>query len=127
VSQWGQSCCTFSSWSVLFPRSWCTAGCMANDMGLGKMLQGTFLLRTLRKSIVPLSKGRSTTTAGCILADDMGLGKTLQGISLLWTLLQSGHASLGGAPIAKRVVIVCPTSLVGNWDSECQKWLKVRL
>lgn len=64
--------------------------------------------------------------AGCILADDMGLGKTLQGISLLWTLLTSGHPLLGGDPVAKRIVIVCPTSLVGNWDSECQKWLKVR-
>ncbi|PSC67651.1 DNA repair and recombination RAD54 [Micractinium conductrix] len=71
---------------------------------------------------------RSFQGQGCILADDMGLGKTLQGISLLWTLLSSpGHALLGGAPIAKRVVICCPTSLVGNWDSECQKWLKGRV
>jgi SNF2-related domain len=62
---------------------------------------------------------------GCILADDMGLGKTLQGIALLWTLLSSGHPLLGGNPVAKRIIIVCPTSLVGNWDSECQKWLKV--
>lgn len=44
-----------------------------------------------------------------------GLGKTLQGIALLWTLLQSGHELLGGSPIAKRVIIVCPTSLVNNW------------
>lgn len=55
----------------------------------------------------------------------MGLGKTLQGIALLWTLLTAGHPLLGGNPIAKRIIIVCPTSLVGNWDSECQKWLKV--
>ena len=53
-------------------------------------------------------------------------GKTLQGITLLWTLLQSGHAALGGAPLAKRVIICCPTSLVNNWDSECVKWLKAR-
>lgn len=63
---------------------------------------------------------------GCILADDMGLGKTLQGITLLWTLLQGGHAALGGDPVARRAIIVCPTSLVSNWDNECQKWLKVR-
>ena len=56
----------------------------------------------------------------------MGLGKTLQGIALLWTLLRAGNAALGGTPIAKRVIIVCPTSLVNNWDSECAKWLKVR-
>jgi len=53
-------------------------------------------------------------------------GKTLQGITLLWTLLQGGHALLGGAPLARRVIICCPTSLVNNWDSECVKWLKAR-
>ncbi len=50
--------------------------------------------------------------------------KTLQGITLLWTLLQSGHEELGGTPLAKRIIICCPTSLVSNWDSECTKWLK---
>ncbi len=41
-------------------------------------------------------------------------GKTLQGISLLWTLLSAkGHPLLGGDPVARRVVICCPTSLVG--------------
>ncbi|WIA32931.1 hypothetical protein OEZ86_006099 [Tetradesmus obliquus] len=68
-----------------------------------------------------LAEGR-----GCILADDMGLGKTLQGIALMWTLLQQGSPALGGKPIAKRAIIVCPTSLVSNWDSECTKWLKGR-
>lgn len=61
---------------------------------------------------------------GCILADDMGLGKTLQGITLMWTLLRCGHELLGGAPLVRRAIIVCPTSLIGNWDSECGKWLK---
>ena len=56
----------------------------------------------------------------------LGCRKTLQGIALLWTLLQSGHEQLGGAPLAKRVIICCPTSLVSNWDSECTKWLKAR-
>lgn len=64
---------------------------------------------------------------GCILADDMGLGKTLQGITLLWTLLNTGHEVLGGVPLAKRVIICCPTSLVANWDSECTKWLNGRV
>lgn len=27
----------------------------------------------------------------------------------------------------KRAIIVCPTSLVGNWDSELTKWLKNRI
>ena len=62
---------------------------------------------------------------GCILADDMGLGKTLQGITLMWTLLRQGAIALGGRPIARRAIVVCPTSLVSNWEQECVKWLKV--
>ena len=61
---------------------------------------------------------------GCILADDMGLGKTLQGITLLWTLLRQG---MDGTPAVKRALIVCPTSLVSNWDDECNKWLNGRV
>uniref|UniRef100_A0A453PN87 Helicase ATP-binding domain-containing protein n=1 Tax=Aegilops tauschii subsp. strangulata TaxID=200361 RepID=A0A453PN87_AEGTS len=59
--------------------------------------------------------------AGCILADDMGLGKTLQSITLLYTLLAQGFE---GKPMVKRAVIVTPTSLVSNWESEISKWLK---
>jgi DNA repair and recombination RAD54-like protein len=70
---------------------------------------------------------RSYDGHGCILADDMGLGKTLQGITLLWTLLNNGHEALGGAPLARRIIICCPTSLVSNWDSECTKWLNGRV
>ena len=61
--------------------------------------------------------------AGCILADDMGLGKTLQAIALMWTLLNTSIEE-DQKPTVKKVVIVCPTSLVANWDAECIKWLK---
>jgi hypothetical protein len=60
--------------------------------------------------------------AGCILADDMGLGKTLQSITLLFTMLKSG-ITVDGVPSAKRVIIVCPCSLVKNWDAEIIKWI----
>lgn len=60
------------------------------------------------------------TYYGAILADDMGLGKTIQAISLMWTLLRQGPT---GDPIAKRAVIVCPSSLCGNWKNEFEKWL----
>uniref|UniRef100_A0A0D9VLE4 DNA repair and recombination protein RAD54 n=1 Tax=Leersia perrieri TaxID=77586 RepID=A0A0D9VLE4_9ORYZ len=62
--------------------------------------------------------------SGCILADDMGLGKTLQSITLLYTLLCHGF---DGKPMVKRAVIVTPTSLVSNWESEIIKWLKGRV
>ncbi|KAH3862890.1 hypothetical protein DPMN_025865, partial [Dreissena polymorpha] len=58
---------------------------------------------------------------GAILADDMGLGKTLQCISLIWTLLKQGP--YGGKPVAHKVLIVTPGSLVKNWHAEFKKWL----
>ena len=57
----------------------------------------------------------------------MGLGKTLQALTLLWTLLTCGHPLLGATPLARRAVICCPTSLVGNWEAEAVKFLKGRL
>lgn len=55
----------------------------------------------------------------------MGLGKTLQSITVTWTMLNQGTKKLGGTPMAKRVLIVCPSSLVKNWLNEFTKWLKV--
>lgn len=49
-----------------------------------------------------------------ILADDMGLGKTLQVI----TLLLSEKENNPGKP----TLIVCPASLVYNWESELEKF-----
>ncbi len=51
---------------------------------------------------------------GGILADDMGLGKTLQVISLL---LSEAEECTGEEP-CRRSLIVCPASLVYNWQKE---------
>lgn len=64
---------------------------------------------------------RSFSGQGCILADDMGLGKTLMSITTMWTLLHQGFQTNESA--VKKVIIVCPTSLVGNWDNEIRKWV----
>uniref|UniRef100_A0AC35U0B7 DNA repair and recombination protein RAD54 n=1 Tax=Rhabditophanes sp. KR3021 TaxID=114890 RepID=A0AC35U0B7_9BILA len=61
---------------------------------------------------------------GSIMADEMGLGKTLQCIALLWTLLRQ---SPSGKPTFNKCIIVCPSSLVKNWDGEIYKWLKGRI
>ncbi|KDO30107.1 hypothetical protein SPRG_05299 [Saprolegnia parasitica CBS 223.65] len=63
---------------------------------------------------------------GCILADDMGLGKTLQSITIMYTLLCT---SMQGPtiPTINRAIVVCPTSLVKNWDDEIIKWLQGRI
>lgn len=64
---------------------------------------------------------RAVACHGAILADEMGLGKTLQSVALAWTLLKQGP--YGGKPVAKRVLVVTPGSLVQNWGAEFSKWL----
>ncbi|XP_033959408.1 DNA repair and recombination protein RAD54B [Pseudochaenichthys georgianus] len=64
---------------------------------------------------------RAVGRYGAILADEMGLGKTLQSVALAWTLLKQGP--YGGKPVAKRVLVVTPGSLVHNWGAEFNKWL----
>ena len=62
---------------------------------------------------------------GCILADDMGLGKTLQSITLLYTLMTRGF--INNESVCKKSIIICPTSLVTNWQNEIKKWLNNKL
>ncbi|KAK3847096.1 MAG: SNF2 family DNA-dependent ATPase domain-containing protein [Linnemannia gamsii] len=60
---------------------------------------------------------------GAILADEMGLGKTLQTIALLWTLLKQSPYHGEESSVVKRALVVCPASLVQNWQNEFKKWL----
>ncbi|KAG8010081.1 DNA repair and recombination protein RAD54B [Nibea albiflora] len=62
---------------------------------------------------------RAVGRYGAILADEMGLGKTLQSVALSWTLLKQGP--YGGKPVAKRILVVTPGSLVQNWGAEFSK------
>ncbi|KAK9348113.1 SNF2 family N-terminal domain-containing protein [Lipomyces starkeyi] len=59
---------------------------------------------------------------GALLADEMGLGKTLMTIALAWTLLKQNPV-WGQPPVAKKVMIVCPVTLIANWKREFRKWL----
>jgi len=51
---------------------------------------------------------------GGILADDMGLGKTIQTLSLLLKLKEQRK-------LKKPVLLIVPTSLLGNWKAEIEK------
>ena len=50
---------------------------------------------------------------GCCMADDMGLGKTIQVISLILKLKEENK-------LKNPVLVVCPTTLMGNWIKELQ-------
>ena len=52
---------------------------------------------------------------GGILADDMGLGKTIQALALMC------HVR-GQEPDRSPFLVVAPTSVVQNWESECQRF-----
>lgn len=55
---------------------------------------------------------RATQEGAALLADDMGLGKTLQTLSLIHLLKKENSPTL----------VVCPTSLLGNWQAETKKF-----
>jgi len=49
------------------------------------------------------------------LADDMGLGKTIQVISVILKMMEKEM-------LEKPVLIICPTSVLGNWSKEIEKF-----
>jgi SNF2 family DNA or RNA helicase len=68
-------------------------------------------LRPYQSTVVAWLQALGDLGIGALLADDMGLGKTLQTIALL-----AGRA--GDRPH----LVVCPTSVVGNWERELARF-----
>jgi len=52
---------------------------------------------------------------GACLADDMGLGKTIQVLALLLHLKERDE-------LKQPVLLICPTSVVGNWRKEAERF-----
>lgn len=77
------------------------------DMEIPSSLNAT--LRGYQKSGYRWLCALSSCALGGILADDMGLGKTVQ---MLAYFLSAG----------KSFLVVCPASLIYNWDSECHRF-----
>ncbi|MEP6526898.1 MAG: DEAD/DEAH box helicase [Nocardioidaceae bacterium] len=74
------------------------------------------LVATLRpyqlRGVSWLAQMCASGLGGC-LADDMGLGKTVQVIALHLHRRTEGHG---------RTLVVCPTSLLGNWERELHRF-----
>ncbi|KAJ4845600.1 Swi5 complex subunit Swi2 [Turnera subulata] len=63
---------------------------------------------------------------GGVLGDDMGLGKTIQTIAFLAAVFgkdgESGDSAVSQAGRKGPVLIICPTSVIHNWESEFSRW-----
>ena len=81
------------------------------------------ILRPYQKQGVYWMRFLESAGLGGLLADEMGLGKTLQ--TLTWLSLPRGGGNGKGAKNAAALpsLIVCPTSLVRNWEAEAHKFI----
>lgn len=87
----------------------------ADDAPVGQPAALTATLRDYQaRGLTWLHRMTSLGLGGC-LADDMGLGKTITLIAL--------HLHRQGVPgAAGPTLVVCPTSLMGNWQREIEKF-----
>ncbi|KAF2006301.1 hypothetical protein P154DRAFT_559389 [Amniculicola lignicola CBS 123094] len=76
---------------------------------------------------------RFVQQTGAILGDDMGLGKTIQVIAFLTAAFGKNATSQDAQRMRKvrraddnrwypRILIVCPGTLMRNWEDELEKW-----
>ncbi|TID19514.1 hypothetical protein E2P81_ATG06681 [Venturia nashicola] len=85
-------------------------------------------IRFLWSSIVASTK-KKADMAGCLLAHTMGLGKTMQAITFLITIAEACADEKRRVQIPKtlreqRTLIICPSSLIFNWEGEFGMWDK---
>ncbi len=63
--------------------------------------------------------GMASLPLGAVLADDMGLGKTVQMIALIQHIRAQRNED---GDETGRVLVSCPTSLIGNWQRELERF-----
>lgn len=83
-----------------------------DDLNMSKF-NGT--LRGYQLDAVKWMRRMISNDCNTILADEMGLGKTIQTLALIQTMVIEN-------PVSAPILIVCPTSLVYNWEAEAKKF-----
>lgn len=84
-----------------------------DDIEIPRKLNAT--LRSYQERGFKWLYSNSRKSLGSCIADDMGLGKTIQVISLI---LKNKEEKTLKTP----ALVICPTTLVGNWQKECAKF-----
>ncbi|NXH23007.1 ERC6L protein, partial [Bucco capensis] len=85
--------------------------------GSGLLIYGELhekLFQHQREGVAFLYRLHREGRPGGILADDMGLGKTIQVIAFL--------SGMFDAELVQHVLLIMPTTLVGNWLAEFARW-----
>lgn len=99
------------------------------EISLGQAFHGH--LRDYQQSAVNWLCDRYTRQLGAILADDMGLGKTVMVIGYFLHIreISNGQNTVPnrteeatGTAQSAPILLICPTSLLGNWEMELQKF-----
>ena len=88
------------------------------EEGVLRSRLGSFgaMLRPYQMEGVQWLERHSRSGGGGLLADEMGLGKTVQTLALLKLVLASRAKGAGPA------LVICPTSLLGNWSDEAARF-----
>jgi len=102
-----------SGWKMQAPAGWMRGDIELQPPPLGD-LEG--VLRPYQKEGAAWLLFLRQHGFGGILADEMGLGKTAQVLACLRAVRQSGAGSAGPS------LVVCPSSLVFNWEAEAKKF-----
>ncbi|MGK0187945.1 MAG: hypothetical protein ACI9R3_003736 [Verrucomicrobiales bacterium] len=99
--------------------------------GFGEKISGDFqiskelaaFLRDYQASGVRWLSERAGGYGGAILGDEMGLGKTLQTLAFLSGLRAAQNSEPDGDRQRFLAVVICPASLLWNWEAEVAKFL----
>jgi hypothetical protein len=102
-----------SGWKIQAPAGW-----MQGEIKLARRRWETLeaVLRPYQKEGAGWLHFLRSHGFGGILADEMGLGKTVQVLAHLRAVKQSGAGPAGPS------LVVCPSSLVFNWEAEARKF-----
>jgi superfamily II DNA or RNA helicase len=102
-----------TGWNIQAPAGWMTGDIRLQPPPLGDL---ETVLRPYQKEGAGWLLFLRTHGFGGILADEMGLGKTAQVLAHLRAIKQSGFGRSGPS------LVVCPSSLVFNWEAEARKF-----